>query len=288
MKTQIFKSIFLFVILDCAFMDFSTAQLIYTDIIPDTTLNANTVYQLDLNNDGTMDFEFSYNYTSSGNCNILAPQVASSYARVTAVNSGFQAANYLYIPAALNLEDTIQSWATPASALLHHGHYTCLGGFDFTGNWNDSTDHYLAVRFTSNGDWYYGWIRMNIHSSTGPWVHISFTLKDYAYDSIPNQQIFFELITGVGKIQSGSNFSIFPNPFSHSATVRFTISKTEKVSLKIFDLNGRLIKTLVDNTFKVGEYQVKWKADAETEGVYFLQMQTVENTSMKKLIVTNP
>jgi hypothetical protein len=50
MKTQIFKSIFIFCIFTCAFTKLSSAQIIYTDIIPDYTLNKNSVYQLDLNN----------------------------------------------------------------------------------------------------------------------------------------------------------------------------------------------------------------------------------------------
>jgi hypothetical protein len=126
---------------------------------------------------------------------------------------------------------------------------------------------------------------MNIHG-IGIFADIVFTLKDYAYDSIPSQQIFFDLTTGVNEIQSVSNFSIFPNPFSHSTSIKFNLLKSEKVSIKIFDLNGRLIKTLADNTFEEGEHQVELNADEVNPGIYFLQIQTGQFSKTEKLIVT--
>jgi hypothetical protein len=292
MKTTLMlKSIFIFCILNSAFTNFSNAQLIYTDIIPDDTLQYNTNYQLDLNNDGTMDFEFSYSLIGYGICEIYRPfpHYVHSYARVTAINSGFQVATHLGSPAALNLDDTIQGWMTPDLSLLLHGYYNCNPyTMEFDGNWNSSSDHYLGVKFYKNGDWYYGWIRMNIMGGSGQqFVPIVFTIKDYAYESTPNQRIFAEeTTTGVNEIQAGSTFSVFPNPFSHHTFINFQLSKKERISLKIFDLNGRLIKTFADNTLEEGEHQMEWSADEETAGIYLLQIQSEKFSKMVKLVVT--
>jgi hypothetical protein len=287
MKTHLFRSLFIFCIVNSAFHDISNAQLIYTDIIPDYTFSIpNTHYQLDLNNDGIIDFRFTFYYYFVGNCGFGFPDYTNCYALVSAINSNFQAANYLGIPAALNLDDTIQSWAAPDQACLLHGHWQCGSGATYFGNWNSSSDHYLAVRFWKNGDWYYGWIRMNIIGG-GNMGGIGFTIRDYAYNSVPNQRIFFDpnIYTGVIEIQPGSNISIVPNPFSHSTTVRFQLLKKEKASLKIFDLNGKLITTLVDNIIEMGGHQMEINADKMNAGIYILQLQTSNLLKTEKLVV---
>jgi Secretion system C-terminal sorting domain/Beta-propeller repeat len=86
------------------------------------------------------------------------------------------------------------------------------------------------------------------------------------------------------------NFStgifLFPNPFSNSTTISFFLSRSQKVSLRIFDLNGRLVTTLADKIFDAGENELVWNASEMNTGIYFLQLQSTENLKMEKLIVT--
>lgn len=86
-----------------------------------------------------------------------------------------------------------------------------------------------------------------------------------------------------------NNFSLFayPNPFSNSTTISFSLAQSEKVSLKIFDLNRRLIKTLADNVFEEGEHSIEWNAEKVNAGIYFLQVQSAEFSKTEKLIVAN-
>ena len=93
------------------------------------------------------------------------------------------------------------------------------------------------------------------------------------------------------KISSSDNdspftTSIVPNPVSNSATITFTLSQSEKISLKIFDLNGRLVSTLADKKFEAGENEITWNAAEVNAGIYFLQFQSAENLQTEKLIVT--
>ncbi|HYV90532.1 MAG TPA: T9SS type A sorting domain-containing protein [Chitinophagales bacterium] len=78
--------------------------------------------------------------------------------------------------------------------------------------------------------------------------------------------------------------SIYPNPLSNSTTIYFTLNEPQKVSLKIFDLNGRLIQTLADDEFDSGEHQVEWNASNLEAGIYFLRMETATNSMNRKLI----
>ena len=87
-------------------------------------------------------------------------------------------------------------------------------------------------------------------------------------------------------VSNNFSFNSFPNPFSSSATISFTLSQSQNVSLKIFDLNGRLVSTLADKIFEEGENALELNAETMNAGVYFLQMQTEENLQTEKLIVT--
>ncbi|MEP7170891.1 MAG: T9SS type A sorting domain-containing protein, partial [Bacteroidota bacterium] len=79
---------------------------------------------------------------------------------------------------------------------------------------------------------------------------------------------------------------ISPNPLSSSTTISFSLNELQNVSLKVFDLNGRLIKTLADNIFEEGEHSIEWKAENVNAGIYFLQVQTAEYSKTEKLIFT--
>ena len=79
---------------------------------------------------------------------------------------------------------------------------------------------------------------------------------------------------------------IYPNPVSTSTTVSFYAGQTKNVSLKIFDISGRLVTTLVDASFEEGDYEIIWHSDDVKAGIYFLQLQSSEYLQMEKLIVT--
>jgi hypothetical protein len=94
------------------------------------------------------------------------------------------------------------------------------------------------------------------------------------------------IITGPNEAENFSNgILFFPNPFSNSTTILFFVSRSQKVSLKIFDVSGRLVITLADKMFDAGENKLVWNASEVNMGVYFLQMETVSYTENQKLIV---
>jgi len=79
--------------------------------------------------------------------------------------------------------------------------------------------------------------------------------------------------------------TVSPNPVSNSATISFFIEQIQKVSIKIFDINGRLIAIVTDGIFDEGGHELTWSTENLNAGIYFLQLQSEEKQEMLKLIV---
>jgi hypothetical protein len=65
----------------------------------------------------------------------------------------------------------------------------------------------------------------------------------------------------------------YPNPFNPSSRIRFDVPKNSKVSIKVYDLLGREVSVLVDNTqCEAGTYSVEFNASSFATGVYFYRI----------------
>jgi hypothetical protein len=82
----------------------------------------------------------------------------------------------------------------------------------------------------------------------------------------------------------------YPNPFNPSTLIRFSIPEAGFVTVKIFDILGRNINTLVNSEFKAGVYNVQWNGENSfgskvASGTYFYQVKTGSNVSTKKMLL---
>jgi photosystem II stability/assembly factor-like uncharacterized protein len=66
----------------------------------------------------------------------------------------------------------------------------------------------------------------------------------------------------------------YPNPFNPSTNIKFAVPKESNVLLKIFDISGREVFTLVNEKLNAGSYSLKWDASVYSSGVYFYRMTT--------------
>lgn len=85
-----------------------------------------------------------------------------------------------------------------------------------------------------------------------------------------------------------SNFFLsqnYPNPFNPSTQIKFGVPKNGIVSLKIYDILGREITTLVDGYRKAGNYRISFNASALASGIYFYKITTGNFTETKKMIL---
>ena len=76
---------------------------------------------------------------------------------------------------------------------------------------------------------------------------------------------------------------IYPNPFNAEANIRFNIPEDTKVTVSIYDLNGRLIDTLWDGETSVGRHSVHWNAKMEPSGIYFIKISTPDKLITRKI-----
>jgi poly(3-hydroxybutyrate) depolymerase len=76
-----------------------------------------------------------------------------------------------------------------------------------------------------------------------------------------------------------------PNPFNPSTTISYSIPKQSFVSLKVFDLVGREIETLVSEDQNAGEYKVEFHACNHASGLYLIRLQAEGFVDVKKCVL---
>jgi hypothetical protein len=76
-----------------------------------------------------------------------------------------------------------------------------------------------------------------------------------------------------------------PNPFNPNTVISYQLPVTIKVLLKVYDILGKEIATLVNEQKTSGSYEVEFKADNLTSGTYFYKLQAGNFIETKKMIL---
>ena len=77
----------------------------------------------------------------------------------------------------------------------------------------------------------------------------------------------------------------WPNPFNPSTTIRFSIPSASRVSVRVYDVSGRLVETLVDKQMDAGVHDVVWDASQKASGVYFFRLEAPGFSQTRKLVL---
>jgi hypothetical protein len=78
----------------------------------------------------------------------------------------------------------------------------------------------------------------------------------------------------------------YPNPFNPVTTISFGVPETlHAMSLRVFDVNGRLIETFIDGNIKAGVHTIEWDATRLPSGMYFVKMNAGSFSDSQKLIL---
>lgn len=77
----------------------------------------------------------------------------------------------------------------------------------------------------------------------------------------------------------------YPNPFNPTTNIKFDIHKQGIATLKVFDLLGKEMETLVDEQLSVGSYEVIFNANSLPSGIYFYVLKTGDFVESKKMIL---
>jgi hypothetical protein len=77
----------------------------------------------------------------------------------------------------------------------------------------------------------------------------------------------------------------YPNPFNSSTAIQFSLPRTGRVSLNIFNSFGEEIAVLVSKGLIAGTYTANWGATEIASGIYFYRLQAGDYIATKKLII---
>ncbi|MFC2133956.1 T9SS type A sorting domain-containing protein [Bacteroidota bacterium] len=95
-------------------------------------------------------------------------------------------------------------------------------------------------------------------------------------------------VTGVGDVDVPVEFSLeqnYPNPFNPTTKIRFTVPESGIVTLKVYNLLGQEVATLMNRDLNAGTYDVNFNATAFSSGVYFYTVRINNFTATKKMML---
>jgi len=117
---------------------------------------------------------------------------------------------------------------------------------------------------------------------------------DSSNPDVNNLLIIFNTSDAAVENKLPDNFILYqnyPNPFNPSTIIQYTVGSRQFVQLKVYDVLGNEIETLVNEEKSAGKYEVKFNSHSDknlnlSSGVYFYRLQAGEYSTTKKMILT--
>jgi len=114
----------------------------------------------------------------------------------------------------------------------------------------------------------------------------------FAYAGLGPVNVYFNqehLPTGITPISTvADKFELlqnYPNPFNPTTNIKYQIAKQSFVILKVYDIRGKEIVTIVSENQTPGMYSLNWDASQFQSGVYFYKLKTEDYTETKKMVL---
>jgi hypothetical protein len=120
-------------------------------------------------------------------------------------------------------------------------------------------------------------IRIQGNGPNGTPVHVRTVVLNVGFVGITNNN------SGIPK-----EFKLhqnYPNPFNPVTNIKFDLAKTGLVKLKVYDVNGKEVSTLVNSSMSAGSYTYDFDASSLASGVYFYKLETPDYMSIRKMIL---
>jgi photosystem II stability/assembly factor-like uncharacterized protein len=178
-------------------------------------------------------------------------------------------------------KDTI--WAAGASIsypLSYRGviHKTTNGGTNWGYQIPDTSIHIFNYSFIKFTDRLKGWAYSSVSTMGG--VHTKTGGLDTTIFTAINQP-------GTGIVSDFRLYQNYPNPFNPVTVINYELRNTSYLVLKVFDLNGKEVTTLINQKQNSGSYSINFDANKYnlSSGIYFYTLQTDNFKEAKKMIL---
>ena len=102
-----------------------------------------------------------------------------------------------------------------------------------------------------------------------------------------NDQLFMvsSLTEAVTLPESFSLDTAYPNPFNPVTTLSLSLPESQEVILQVYNLQDKVIETLINSNMEAGYHTMQWNADNHVSGIYFVRMIAGEYVNSQKLIL---
>lgn len=135
-------------------------------------------------------------------------------------------------------------------------------------------------------------------NNSGLWSFRVYSLITFCSDSTGVFSIYFLnskllLSRSTVRVEDEKNLSFpyginleqnFPNPFNPNTIIRYILPKDENITIKIYDIKGKELETILNKRQFAGEHNVNWNGSNYPSGVYFYQLTTPSFSKTKKMI----
>ena len=120
-----------------------------------------------------------------------------------------------------------------------------------------------------------------------------FIMAGWTYDCSPNPCLWIsrlnpEVVNAVDPPQAPADFSLaqnYPNPFNAATRIEFSLSREAQTRIEVFDLQGRLVSTLVNSRHPAGTHSVSFDGSRLSSGIYIYRMQAGSFSQSRKFVL---
>ena len=107
-------------------------------------------------------------------------------------------------------------------------------------------------------------------------------MRPFHVGPIPQGKVSGDVIAGVTEYSLDQNY---PNPFNPSTTINFSVPQNSQVTLKIYDVLGKEVSTLINQVVPAGNHEVQFDATGLPSGVYFYNLTAGNFVENKKMML---
>jgi len=160
---------------------------------------------------------------------------------------------------------TPQAQGTGGTMAVNHDPATGTTTIDYTAGQQTGSDYYIEVWDAAVTD---------SPGNTGAiWGSSNITIGELGVDEIEDLPNEFSLKQN------------YPNPFNPNTAIQFNVASSVHVKLKVHNLLGKEVLTLIDSEYQPGQHSVAFNANQLSAGIYFYRVIMGDYTAVKKMVL---